>query len=159
MDGDEIRPYRLAIGEEYGDADMSRIIAGIKNAGGLVRDQRRIRERALRGNVAFRYGPTRLSQRRHFRRPCLLPDRVNGADGAPGPQPELSSAIDVSSRRAGATARSNSAVCANFCGIEGCAPLPLRQVLPIQPASRMSRSRRHRTVRCWCVAWRWAFAG
>jgi hypothetical protein len=58
LDGDEIRSYRLAIGEEYSDADMSRFIAGIENASGLVRDQRRIRERALRWNVTFRYGPT-----------------------------------------------------------------------------------------------------
>src|SRR5215469_15726600 len=60
--------------KEYGDADMGRLIAGIKNAGGLMRDQRRLRKRALPGDVALRNGPTRLSQHRHFCRPCLLPE-------------------------------------------------------------------------------------
>jgi hypothetical protein len=31
-DGDEIRPDRLPICKEYGDADMGRLIAGIKNS-------------------------------------------------------------------------------------------------------------------------------
>lgn len=66
FDRDQIRADRIAIGEEHRDAYMYGRLARIENAGGLVRDQRRIGERTLRGNITFRDRPVRLSNRRQL---------------------------------------------------------------------------------------------
>src|SRR5207244_9995983 len=70
LDSDKVRADRFAIGEEHGDADMRGYVTRVENAGGLMRDQRRIGERALRWNIAFRNGPVFLSEHRHVLLPC-----------------------------------------------------------------------------------------
>ena len=43
-DRDPIRADRFTIGEEYGDRDVGIPIAGVENAGGLMRDEGAIGE-------------------------------------------------------------------------------------------------------------------
>jgi len=49
---------RLTVGEEDGDIDVRCLVAGVENAGSLVRDQSAIGKRALRRDVSFGNGPT-----------------------------------------------------------------------------------------------------
>src|SRR5215471_4199629 len=66
FDRDQIRADRIAIAEEHRDAYTRGRVARVENAGRLVRDQRWIGERTLRGNITFRDRPMRLSKRRHL---------------------------------------------------------------------------------------------
>jgi len=56
---------RIAVRKENRDRDVGVGIAGIQDAGGLVRDQRTVRKRALRGDISFRDRPSLVSNRVH----------------------------------------------------------------------------------------------
>ena len=79
-DCNPIRADRLAIGQEYGDRDVRVPIAGIEDAGGLMRDQGVIGERTLRRNISFGNGPTLTADRFHCRLPARPPIRRVAAE-------------------------------------------------------------------------------
>lgn len=62
----------LAIGEHYGDADVGGLIRRVEDAGRLMRFQRRLGKRALRGNPAFGDGPAFLTE-------CVHASLLNGS--------------------------------------------------------------------------------
>ena len=70
-----IGPDRLAIGEEHRDPNLRVAVAGVEDAGRLVRDQRAIGKRALRRNVAFGNGPALASDGFH----CVFPKDISNA--------------------------------------------------------------------------------
>jgi len=55
--GHPVGADRLAAGEKERDVDMRLLVARIENARRLVRNERLVRKRALRGNVTFGDGP------------------------------------------------------------------------------------------------------
>src|SRR5262249_8310485 len=80
-DGDAVGADRLPVGEEDGDRDMRIAVAGVDDAGGLVRDQRAVGERALRRNVTLGDGPALASNALHGRASAFPPKMSTSGGG------------------------------------------------------------------------------
>src|SRR5208282_6937152 len=63
--GNVVGANRLTVGEEDGDIDVRCLVAGVEDAGGLVRDQGAIGKRTLRRDVSFGNSPTPAADRLH----------------------------------------------------------------------------------------------
>src|SRR5208282_3990720 len=63
--GNMVGANRLTVGEEDGDIDVRCLVAGVEDAGSLVRDQSAIGKRALRRDVSFGNSPTLAADRLH----------------------------------------------------------------------------------------------
>src|SRR5262249_60868911 len=77
---DAVGTARIQVGEEDGDRDMSIAVAGVDDAGGLVRYQRAVGERALRRNVTLGDGPAPASNALHGRA-SAFPPRMSTSGG------------------------------------------------------------------------------
>src|SRR6516165_7034259 len=93
---DPIGPDRLAIRKVHGDRNLGGTIAGVKDAGCLVGDERAIGKRAFGGDIALRDRPSSASNGFHVG--PRAPDTMPGGPAwfpARGPQRELFAAMRV----------------------------------------------------------------
>src|SRR5208282_5700915 len=63
--GNVVGANRLTVGEEDGDIDVRCLVAGVEDAGSLVRDQSAIGKRTLRRDVSFGNSPMLAAYRLH----------------------------------------------------------------------------------------------